>query len=331
MSVQMLPKVSVITGFYNRGHLLERTLEPLLSQTYENLEVIVFDDKSSDDTAERLSRYAERKDPRLKIIIHDVNTGFTRGMLNAIAQSTGEYIAVQGSGDASTIDRIAEQAAVLQNHAEIGVVGSWYENIVEESGVVRLRTPNADVATPESLANGNVFTHGEVMYRRSVFDACGGYQPEFRFCQDYDMWLRMIRICRFATVKKMLYRRYIQFEGVSYAVDKAATQVKYSLIAQRMSRATAERRAEMMGVLRAGGPSALVDDNDPDLQKRLWRNCLRLVAWGNPKQAGKFAAKLSSPTKQAAVRLIGAIICHPLASLPREIIFKSLGIRTASA
>ncbi|CAN7417751.1 glycosyltransferase [Phenylobacterium sp. LjRoot219] len=329
MSERALPRVTAITGYYNRGMLLDRTLRSLLDQTYPNLEIIVFDDKSPDDTSRRLDAYEALGDPRLKIIRHETNLGFTRGMINAISQATGEYIAVQGSGDVSTPDRIAEQAAILQARPEVGVVGSHYENVVEERGIVRLRTPDADETTLESLARGNVFTHGEVMYRRSIYDAAGGYRPEFRYCQDYDLWLRMIRNCRFATVKKPLYQRYIQFEGVSYAPEKAAVQAQYFLLCQRMANLGEAERAATFEKLKASGPDALVPKHDPALQKRVLRNCLRLIAWGNAPQAERMSANLASAPQRLAVKVIGKAFSTPLLAAPRNLVFKALGIQGA--
>jgi len=329
MTDETLPRVTVITGYYNRGALLDRTLQSLLDQTYPNLEVIVFDDRSPDDTSERLKAYAERQDPRLKIIQHETNMGFTRGMINAIAQASGEYIAVQGSGDLSTPDRIAEQAAVLRSRPEVGAVGSYYDNVVEENGIVRLRTPNADDVTLETLAKGNVFTHGEVMYRRSIYEAAGGYRPEFRYCQDYDLWLRMIRLARFATVKKPLYKRYIQFEGVSYAPEKAAVQAQYFLTCQRMALKDPEEQERMFALLKEKGPDAVVPKSDPELQKRIFRNCLRLIAWGNAAQAERMAVNLSGGAKRTALKIVGRVFSSSLMSGPRDLVFKVLGIQAA--
>jgi hypothetical protein len=81
--------------------------------------------------------------------------------------------------------------------------------------------------------------------------------------------------------------------------------------------------------LKASGPSALVPFEDPGLQGRLLRNCLRLIAWGNPAQANKLASKLTSAPKRMAVQVVGKAMSHPLMSTPRDMIFKSLGIQAA--
>ena len=78
--------ISVVTGFYNRGNLVRTSIGSLLRQTYTNLEIIVFDDCSTDHTYEELLKF---QDPRLKVIRHSINIGFVNGLINAIKQSSG--------------------------------------------------------------------------------------------------------------------------------------------------------------------------------------------------------------------------------------------------
>lgn len=328
MSNELKPMVSVITGFYNRGALLQRTVDSLLAQTYENLEIIVFDDRSTDDTSERLMRYEMMNDPRLRIIRHEKNKGFTQGMIDAIAEAKGEYIAVQGSGDSSEPTRIEKQAVVLINRPEVGVVGSHYENIIEAGGVVRLRRPNANKVTLESLRQQNVFTHGEVMYRKSAYELVGGYRTAFRYCQDYDLWLRIIRHYEFATVPEMLYKRYIQFDGVSYAPEKSVIQARYFLICQRMAALEKEGAKALFERLRAEGPLAIVGEKDPALQKRLFRNCLRQIVWGNRGQALELAQRLEFRNK-TVIKIVAGLFGSKMMAIPRKFVFKALGIQVS--
>ncbi|MCY1648415.1 glycosyltransferase [Caulobacter sp. SL161] len=326
MSDEHLPRVTVITGYYNRGALLDRTLQSLLDQTYPNLEIIVFDDCSPDDTAERLKTYAARNDPRLKIIQHETNMGFTRGMINAISQASGEYIAVQGSGDVSTPDRIAEQAAVLNSRPEVGVVGSHYDNIVEQAGIARTRTPNANSMSLDRLVLGNVFSHGEVMFRRSAYDKAGGYRPEFKYCQDYDLWLRMIKVCEFYTVPRVLYNRYVQFSGVSYDPEKASIQMRYSILARRMALAPEVDAEAMFKCLSDAGPAALIPASDRELQRRIFKAALRSIVWGDGTQALRFGELLMPGVKRASIPIIEKLFSSSVFSFPRKIIYKYIGV-----
>jgi glycosyltransferase involved in cell wall biosynthesis len=321
------PRVSMITVYYKRAELLDRTVRSMLAQTYPNLEIIVVDDCSPDDTAQRLEAYRQLNDPRLKIIAGTTNRGFTQCMIDAIAGAEGSLIAVQGSGDVSEPERIARQVALLCARPDVGVVGCHYENVVEDAQIVRLRTPNADNASLETLLKGNIFSHGEVMYRKDLYDRVGGYRTTFRFCQDYDLWLRLAEITRFATVPSMLYRRFIQFEGVSYAPDKATIQARYFLLAQRIARLPGQAGRDLFARLVKFGPEALVPQSDRALQKRIFKNCLRQIVWGNAAQAKLLAKKIGNPVLQAGVMSVAIGFFLVQAVIPRQTLLRLFGVR----
>ncbi|WP_128661264.1 glycosyltransferase [Paenibacillus sp. 598K] len=214
-------KVSVLTVYYNRGDQVDESIRSLLSQTYEDLEIIVVDDGSTDDTLARLQQWS---DPRLRVISHS-NRGFTRSIIEAVAASSGEWIAIHGSGDISYPERIEEQAALLAAQPEVGVVGCIVENrnIVTGETAIFHKLREGEPALAQLLRH-NVYTHGEVMFRRSVYEQAGGYREIFKFTQDYDLWLRMALITEFASVDRLLYRRYTLPDGVSASVDKMMVQ-----------------------------------------------------------------------------------------------------------
>ena len=125
------PLVSVISAYYNREDHVEESIQSLLDQTYENLEIITHvDDGSTDNTLERLRRF---DDPRLKIVTHE-NCGLVLSFIKAIEMSSGEYIAIHGSGDLSLPRRIEKQAALLQEKEKVGVVGCYVNNIDTVTG-----------------------------------------------------------------------------------------------------------------------------------------------------------------------------------------------------
>lgn len=113
----------MVSAFYNRASAVMESVGSLLAQTYENLEIIVVDDGSRDDTVGQLRQL---QDSRIRIISRE-NRGFVASMNEAILASSGEIIAVHGSGDISLPQRISRQVECLQGNPEIGVVGCWVE------------------------------------------------------------------------------------------------------------------------------------------------------------------------------------------------------------
>jgi glycosyltransferase involved in cell wall biosynthesis len=284
-------KISVITGYFNRSNALDLTIDSIMNQSFSDFELLVFDDASTDDTKQRLSEIINRyNDSRLKVIYHKENKGFVQGMIDAISLASGDYICIQGSGDYSDTDRLKEQCNVLDAFSDVGVVGCYYENVIEDSGISRMRYKDATNITFKKLLTENIFSHGEVMFRRSVYDSVGGYRPEFINCQDYDLWLRMIKITKFSSVKKCLYKRYVRYDGVSYNPKKFLKQVRY----ERLCRVLAEKNEYDQSVLLKKVSKDGIINSVPLylIRKNIYKSIIKSLVW-NKKDAAIELSKMA--------------------------------------
>ncbi|UEM05094.1 glycosyltransferase [Skermanella rosea] len=318
------PLVSVVTGYYNRGPLVRRTVDSILGQSFRDFELIAFNDCSKDDTGRQLDAY---DDPRLTVIHHERNTGFTRGIMNAIARSRGRYVAVQGSGDASAPDRLARQVEMFERNPDVVAVGCHYRNIVEGSGMVRVRTPSADGLTVEKLRKSNIFSHGEVMFRRDAYERAGGYRSEFTFSQDYDLWLRLIGQGRFAVVPEVLYDRYVQFDGVSFEPAKLSRQVRFTQLAVQLSHLSPALQEERLTELKAHGIDTMVALREQSIQAQIFKAASKLMLFGNAAQAHQLAAKhLSSRRFKAAYLILSSLAGKPMDRVTRPLLDRILTI-----
>ncbi|WP_218397031.1 glycosyltransferase family 2 protein [Alteromonas lipotrueae] len=210
-------KVSICVAYYNRSEYVKECIQSLLDQDYDSFEVIVVNDGSSDPlTGAYLDDF---DDERLKVI-HQKNTGFVGAIRAAIDASQGTYIAIQGAGDVSLPSRIKKQVEVLDNKPQVGIVSCLFENVVfggKNDGARKKRGyNNSHISANDFLAGSNPLGHGEVMFRRSLYDQVGGYRPYFKFSQDLDLWLLMIDHCEVEIIQEYLYeRRMFMKDGVS--------------------------------------------------------------------------------------------------------------------
>ena len=329
-NVKMKPKISVITGYFNRSSALEVTIASIMEQSFEDFEFIVFNDFSTDDTKHKLEEIEKRyNDPRLKVINHDENIGFVSGLINAIALSKGDYICIQGSGDYSYPERLKLQSKALDDDCSIGVVGAFYENYIESSGVARMRNKVSDGMTLIDLLKENVFSHGEVMFRRTFYDQVGGYREEFVNCQDYDLWLRMIKECKFYTVKELLYRRYIRYDGVSYNPDSFLRQVRYACLCRDLAVSDAKRSKELLAIISKENLEVLVPSNEFRVQKQVILAVFRSLIWGNQAEAINLADKgiVSKLAKYLVMNFSRLYVSRVMAPF-RHFLNKFLGIKT---
>ncbi|AXF55311.1 glycosyltransferase [Salicibibacter kimchii] len=223
--------VSIITVYFNREDNVIDSINSLLSQTHKDLEIIAVDDGSSDNTLKKLESFSDK---RLQVITHR-NQGFVKSIKKAIHYANGEFIAIHGSGDLSHSARIEKQLDILINNKEIGIVGCFVESINKLTGKIRhYRSQIPDNSSLiEFLKKENPFTHGEVMYRRTVYNQVGGYREFFKYAQDRDLWMRMSLITHFYIVPEVLYTRFNLPGGVSTNADKVVMQRMFNEISRQ--------------------------------------------------------------------------------------------------
>lgn len=219
-------KVSICVAYFNRSDCVIDCIQSLLAQDYNFFEVIVVNDGSTDPQTSVLLDGIN--DARLKVI-HQENTGFVGAIRNAIDHSSGEYIAIMGAGDVCKKSRISKQVAVLDEFNSVGIVSCLFENVHfggDRDGERKLRSyPEKKIDATDFLSGANPIGHGEVMFRRSIYDKVGGYRYFFKFSQDLDLWLRMIEHCEVHIIRECLYeRRMFAKDGVSTDAKKQYLQ-----------------------------------------------------------------------------------------------------------
>jgi glycosyltransferase involved in cell wall biosynthesis len=216
-----LPLVTIITGYYNRVGYVEKSIQSLLNQDYPNIEIIVFDDCSTDGTYEKLSSYYGNN-YKINIIRHDENIGFVKGLVKAIELSSGEYIAIHGSGDISHHERISKQIEFLNKNKNYSIVGCRRVYKGE-----CLNKYYGDVIY-DQIVKKNYFSHGEVMFRKLDYNKVGGYDQFFKFAQDRDLWLRLLKVKKGYILKDFLYQKNNPKNSVSRTPQKKIKQKIFS-------------------------------------------------------------------------------------------------------
>jgi glycosyltransferase involved in cell wall biosynthesis len=182
---------------YNGASHLAATLDSILSQERVELEFIVVNDGSTDQTDKILDNYASR-DSRVRVV-HQKNTGLTRALIRGCALATGEFIARQDAGDVSLAGRLLAQLDVFRNNPTV-VMTSCGTRFVGPAGEVLYEI----CQTGEELNRGlqhvefgrvrSVSHHTSVMIRRKSYEMVGGYRPQFRVAQDLDLWMRLSEV-----------------------------------------------------------------------------------------------------------------------------------------
>jgi glycosyltransferase involved in cell wall biosynthesis len=205
-----LPLVSVVTAFYNREAHADYTIASILNQDYPNFEYIMVDDGSTDGTFETLSKYQA---PNIHVIRQE-NTGAGGALRLGCSLARGEFIAYHESPDYSFPSRIRKQAALLQAQPELSAVSAYVEHREADESVIYVNKPDVSGDTWGRLLQASIFTHSEMMYRRSAYERVGGYRQVFRLAEDNDLFLRLLEVGPIGVVPEVLVADHRRPGGV---------------------------------------------------------------------------------------------------------------------
>lgn len=231
MTTNKQPLISIILPTYNRAELLPRAINSVISQTFVEWELIIWDDGSTDDTAALVKTY---NDNRIRYFF-DENHGAAYARNRAIEQAHSILLAFLDSDDEWLPDKLTVQLIVLQNRPDVEVLFSDFHNINQATGIkehtfdkYRPIMRHMEVShsenglhiirkgLPECLAAGNIIATDTVIMRREVFERVGPFCEELRNSEDYELWWRMsLEGIRFAYVESVLLNRYKPLESLS--------------------------------------------------------------------------------------------------------------------
>ncbi|MBX9653465.1 glycosyltransferase [bacterium] len=181
-----LPKVSIVTPSYMQGHFIEWTIRSVLQQNYPNLEYIVMDGGSKDETVPILERYADQ----FAYFESKKDKGQADAICRGFERTTGEIMAYLNSDDMLTAGTLHRVAKYFDEHPEVDVIYS-HRCFVDE----RNRVLGYWILPPHSsylMKRFDYIPQETTFWRRRIFDKVGNIDPTFRFAMDYDLFARFM-------------------------------------------------------------------------------------------------------------------------------------------
>ncbi len=196
--------VSVIIPVYNVEKFVKEAIESIQNQTYDNLEIIVIDDCSTDNTYKIVENLA-KNDERIKLYKNEKNLKIVKTLNRALILSNGEYIVRMDGDDISTTDRVETLLNFMIENPKYSLVGSAYEGI-DEDGKIR---GVSKVPTSQELIEKTILLSSPVSHiwiaKKEVYDILNGYRADT--VEDYDFLLRMkTSNLLFTNIDKVLYK-----------------------------------------------------------------------------------------------------------------------------
>ena len=190
----MVPRVSVVIPVHNAADTVGPAILSILRQTLHDIEILLVDDGSNDSGPAILARFA-RQDPRVRVITLP-HGGIVKALNTGTAAASGELIARMDADDVSHPRRIEMQAAYMEREPSCSLLGCrvrMFPRPHMQGGMLHYEAWLNSVVTPAEIARDlfieSPFAHPSVMFRKTAFDAVGGYR-DMGWPEDYDLWLR---------------------------------------------------------------------------------------------------------------------------------------------
>ena len=177
-------------GVYNCEKTLKESINSIINQTYENWELIMCDDGSTDRTYEIANEYA-KKDERIKLIKNSKNMGLAKTLNNCLEMSTGDYIMRHDGDDIMAKDRIEKQVQYMDTH-ECDASGSG-AYIFDDLGIWGIRQPS-EIPAKSCMILGRPIIHATLIIKKDVLLQVGGYSDNDltrQRLEDYDLWIKL--------------------------------------------------------------------------------------------------------------------------------------------
>lgn len=192
----MDPQISVILPYYNSADTLSESIESILSQQFEDFELLLVDNNSEDESYDLASRFAAR-DHRIRLLSED-NQGIAHALNRGLAESRGKYIARMDADDISYPERFLLQCQFLEDNPDTGLIACCVNYIHDEGlqyGLFEYVKWNNGIISFDDISKSRFIEspviHPTVMFRRELFDRFGPYK-QGEFPEDYELWLRWL-------------------------------------------------------------------------------------------------------------------------------------------
>lgn len=182
-----MPKVSVIIPCYNLGQYLDEAVNSVLNQTFQDFEIIVVNDGSTDEFTNKLLRNYTK--PKTKVII-TTNQGLSAARNNGIRISSGEYICCLDSDDVYNFDFLKKTVALLEKDTEhsVGFITTWIQVFGDANYIWQCESYH-----PCKLALDNI-VHVASLFRRECWEKNGGYATDLSSYEDWSFWISIIAL-----------------------------------------------------------------------------------------------------------------------------------------
>ena len=208
-SLSKLPKVSVITPSFNQGQFLEASIRSVLEQDYPNVEYIVVDGGSKDESVEVIKKYQDR----LTWWVSEKDKGHADALNKGFSHATGEILAWLNSDDIYFPNAVSEAVEILKSHPEVGMVYGDAD-LIDDAG-----EPVGQFGSKQTSYRQMLRGSATTFFRADLWRQVGPLDLSLFFSFDYDLWVRLAKVSQILYVPKRWAKFRIHGAGKTIVND----------------------------------------------------------------------------------------------------------------
>ncbi len=242
------PAVSVLMPAYNAAAHICEAVDSVLAQTFQNFELLIVNDGSSDDTVALVESYS---DDRIRLVNNEQNLGLPATLNKGISMCKAPYIARMDADDICYADRLQKQFDFMEDHPQVGLLGGWAKKFdAEEGDMIHPATSSENLKI--NLLISCVFIHPSVMFRRS---ALGKLDVLYRdvVAEDYDLWIRLAEVTEVANIPEFLLQYRVHGGQLTQSKktenNDESMGIRFSLLENLLGNITEEDKASLLDIV----------------------------------------------------------------------------------
>ena len=213
-SINLLPKVSIVTPSYNQASFIEETIRSVLEQDYPNIEYIIVDGGSTDGSVEIIKQYAHR----LSWWVSEKDNGHAEAINKGFDHAHGDIFAWLNSDDTYFPGAVSEAVTFFNMHPDVGMVYGD-ANLINKGGQVIGKFPSRQTDYRRMLRGSVHIPQATTFIRANLWRQLGSLDQTIFFAFDYDLWIRIARISRLEYLPRLWANFRLHSEGKSVLHD----------------------------------------------------------------------------------------------------------------
>jgi glycosyltransferase involved in cell wall biosynthesis len=225
------PLVSVLLNCFNSSEFISKAIQSVIDQSYNNWELIIWDDGSTDDTVKIIKQF---QDKRIKLYLANQNIGLCKSRVKATKKINGSLVSILDSDDYYHQDKLRQQVKIFEKFPSVSICATWTKTYNQNNTLLRLYNAKADDSEiKKKLIFVNLLVHSSIMYRRLSAQKVGWYSNLLEYSQDYDLTLKLIKNEDIALIRDYLTYVTLRTNNMTNSKSLQTTIIKENILILR--------------------------------------------------------------------------------------------------